>query len=473
MDDIELLREYTRTGSEPVFAALVDRHAGLVYSAALRQVRDPHHAEDITQAVFLVLARKANRLTRHPSLSGWLLLTTRYAANAHIRAAARRSQREQEAAMQSNPTESSIAPWPQLEPLLDEAMASLGETDRTVLALRYFENRTTAEISTSLKMNEEAAKKRAGRALEKLRKFFTRRGVLLSAATIAGAISANSVQAAPAGMAAKISVAAGRGLATGTSITSIANGVMKTMMWNNLRMAGAIGAAIILAAGTTTLLAQRPAKPAGEIQYRWIEDAVLFEQSINHTNLVFHFLINSSRKGIKPKDIHLMINSSSRGKMPIQLGSKGQILNFPCDDDLRQENPGVTCDQPTDSLAPGVWVWVPVPDSLVFHYDRFVKAVDEANQAAARAHDLPDSNPVKDLAAGFPKTEGIALVYPAARAGKAKISIATAGGTKEYVANSHGIIQIKINPTLQAENPLVTISEKPSWISIWPFPFMH
>src|ERR1035438_3927567 len=185
MEDIALLQEYARNASEPAFAALVERHVGLVYSAARRQVRDPQLAEDVTQAGFIILAHKAGRLTRHPGLSGWLLQTTRYAANAHIRAAIRRTRREQEAAMQSELNESSPAVWAQLEPLLDEAMASLGETDRAVLALRYFENQTAAEIGRRLKLNEEAAKKRVRRALEKLRTFFHKRGIDSTAATIA------------------------------------------------------------------------------------------------------------------------------------------------------------------------------------------------------------------------------------------------------------------------------------------------
>src|ERR1043165_2096876 len=101
MDDNALLERFARTDSESAFKALVERHVGLVYSAALRQVRDPHHAEDVTQAVFIVLARKAKKLSRHPGLSGWLLQTTRYAASAHIRSAVRRAQREHEAAMRS------------------------------------------------------------------------------------------------------------------------------------------------------------------------------------------------------------------------------------------------------------------------------------------------------------------------------------------------------------------------------------
>ena len=124
MEDAALLRDYARAASESAFAAPAERHVALVYSAARRQMRDSQLAEDVTQAVFIILARKAGRLTRHPGLSGWLLQTTRYAASAQIRTAIRRTQREQEAAMQSDLNEPTPAVWAQLEPLLDEAMAS-------------------------------------------------------------------------------------------------------------------------------------------------------------------------------------------------------------------------------------------------------------------------------------------------------------------------------------------------------------
>ena len=254
MEDIALLQEYARTASEPAFAALVERHVGLVYSAARRQLRDPHLAEDVTQAVFVILARKAGQVSRHPGLSGWLLLATRYAANAHIRAAIRRTRREQEAAMQSELNESSPAVWTQLEPLLDEAMASLGETDRAVLALRYFENQTAAEIGRTLKLNEEAAKKRVSRALEKLRRHFAKRGVTLSGEATAETISANSIQAAPVALAKAVTaVAIAKGAAASTSTLTLIKGALKIMAWTKAKTAIVVGVVAILTAGTTTI----------------------------------------------------------------------------------------------------------------------------------------------------------------------------------------------------------------------------
>jgi len=266
-DDITLLRQFAADRSEAAFEQLVARHAGLVHSAALRQVRDGQLAAEITQAVFVLLAQKAGRLSDRTVLTGWLFRTTRFVALAQVRAEARRRQQEQENPM--HPQDESEAPagspeeiWAELSPRLDEALAQLRETDRQAVLWRFFENQSLAEVGRRLGTGEDTARKRVSRALEKLRKFFAKHGVYSTTAILAGALSAHAVQAAPAGLAATIPAMAVQGSAISVSTLTLVKEALKLMTIAKLKAAALVAAAALFATGTTLVVNQVIAQSA-------------------------------------------------------------------------------------------------------------------------------------------------------------------------------------------------------------------
>lgn len=255
LEDHQLLADFARTGSETAFAVVVGRYVNLVYSAALRFTGNPHHAEEITQATFIVLSRKAGRLSSRVVLSGWLYQAARLTAANFVKGEIRRQRREQEVYMQSTLNEPDNEAWHAISPLLDEAMGALAPVDRDALVLRYFENRTAAEIGAALRMSEEAARKRVNRALDKLHRYFIRHGVSSGTAAIAGAISAHSVHAAPMLLAKSVTaVAAGKGAAAGGATLVLAKTTANWMVWAEVKIAVVLGAAAVLLLGTTGML---------------------------------------------------------------------------------------------------------------------------------------------------------------------------------------------------------------------------
>ena len=262
LDYIILLREYVERNSEEAFAVLVARHINKVYSVALRQTGNPHSAEEITQAVFVILARKSPHLGKQVILSGWLYQTARLTAVTFIRGGIRRARREQKAYMQTVLNENESDAWRQIAPLLDAAMAGLNETDRHAVVLRFFDGKSLKEVAAALGANEDAAKKRVSRALEKLRTFFTKRGVDSTTAIIAGAISANSVQTAPVALAKSVTaVALAKGATAGGSTLTLIKGALKIMAWTKAKTAMVVGVTVILAATSTTIVGIKLTRP--------------------------------------------------------------------------------------------------------------------------------------------------------------------------------------------------------------------
>jgi RNA polymerase sigma factor (sigma-70 family) len=247
-DDGTLIRAYARSGSEDAFAELVQRHLGLVYSTALRIVAgDEHLAKDISQSVFIDLARKAALLSNRQMLTGWLYTSACFAAAKAVRSECRRQAREQEAQiMQEEINAASPDPdWERLRPILDSAMMELKGTDREALLLRFFEERSLAELGNRLGLNENAARKRVERALERLHTLLARRGITSTGAALTLLLTHHTLAAAPAGLAASITAvslaSAGATASSGISILNLLAMIKaKTIIIGALVAAGAL-----------------------------------------------------------------------------------------------------------------------------------------------------------------------------------------------------------------------------------------
>jgi len=276
MEDQQLLRRFVEQNSQDAFAALTTRYLGLVYSVCRRELNDTETAEDVTQAVFLILARKAPTLRRSVILSGWLFQTARFAAkNARLQAQ-RRAAYEQKAAeaMEQQPG-SEDAAWTEIEPLLNQSLAALKEGDRECVLLRYFQEMSFAETGAALGLSEEAARKRVTRALEKMRRIMGKEGIILSGATLAALLPAHALKAAPAHMAESIVQLLAGSVPGHASL--LAEGVLQAMKIAKLKLAAGIlagaiaGSAIYAVSGA--VIDTKAAKSAHQISGKRMLDS--------------------------------------------------------------------------------------------------------------------------------------------------------------------------------------------------------
>ncbi len=205
--DNQLLQTYAAQRSESAFRELVERHIGLVHSAALRESKgNVSSAEDTTQAVFTELARRAGELERHPSIAGWLYTCVRRMAANVRRSEQRRQIREQEAFTMNqllNPDASNEL-WQQVRPVLDDVMHELSEEERTAVVLRFFEGKSLREVGTALGLTENAARMRVERCLAKLEHLLAQRGVTSTPSTLTAVLAAGAVMTVPSSLVASV-----------------------------------------------------------------------------------------------------------------------------------------------------------------------------------------------------------------------------------------------------------------------------
>jgi RNA polymerase sigma factor (sigma-70 family) len=272
--DLELLARYTRQQAEDAFTEIVRRHLDLVFSAALRQVRSPQLAEEVAQSAFTDLARQAHRLAPDTVLTAWLYQVTRRTAIDVVRREARRRLREH-VACELNAMNATAADWTHIEPLLDDAMQALEDTDRTAVLLRYFDNKSLREVGQTLGTSEEAARKRVSRAVERLREFFEKRGVTVGASGLVIFISTNAVQAAPVGLVATISTAAAL---AGTVITPTATAVVAKAIAMTTLQKALIAATLLVVGGTGIYEARQAWRLREQVQTLRQQQAPLTEQ---------------------------------------------------------------------------------------------------------------------------------------------------------------------------------------------------
>jgi RNA polymerase sigma factor (sigma-70 family) len=259
--DRELLARYVREDAEDAFADLVHRHLGLVYSAALRQVRSPQLAEEVAQSVFLDLARGAARLRPDTILSAWLYQVTRRTAIDVVRRETSRQLREQIATEMN--AMNAAAEWTHIAPLLEEAMHTLDPNDRAAVLLRYFENKSLQEVGNALGTSDNAAQKRLARAMERLRKFFARRGVVVGASGLMLALSTQAIQASPVGLAMTISTAAVQGAYMSAAPALVTQTIIMTTLQKALLVTGlALGVAVGVRELVLAAYSEKSTRPA-------------------------------------------------------------------------------------------------------------------------------------------------------------------------------------------------------------------
>ena len=244
MDSENHLLAYVRSGDEAAFAKVVAAYSSLVYGTAYRKTRNVQLAEEVTQNVFVLLARKAEKLVSRPSLGGWLHRTALLASQNLLRSEAahrRRTELFKEKGDLSSGQDIEI-----FFEGVDEALNKLSESDRTVVMMRFFEEKEFREIGAKVGKSPDAVQKQIRRALDKLNRTLTAKGATFSLATIGLVLSSELAKAAPVASSAMISAKA----VSATSSIPIAGHLVTNFLhtMSTLKTSTVVGTILLVAA---------------------------------------------------------------------------------------------------------------------------------------------------------------------------------------------------------------------------------
>jgi RNA polymerase sigma factor (sigma-70 family) len=241
--DGELLRRFVASRDETAFAALVRRHAPMVFGVCRRALGDHHDAEDVCQAAFLVLARRARTVRRRDSVASWLHgVAYRLAANLRRRRARRRAGPLTDDV--AGPDAVADVSWREVRAAIDDGLSRLPERLRAPLVLCYLEGMTRDEAARHLGWPAGTLRTRLARGRLLLRGRLGRRGLALSAALLAAGLARGSAGPAPATLVAAAVSAATRGTVS-SEVIALTQGALRAMLLTRVKVI----VLVLLAAG--------------------------------------------------------------------------------------------------------------------------------------------------------------------------------------------------------------------------------
>jgi RNA polymerase sigma factor (sigma-70 family) len=272
MTDRELLTRFVRSRDQDALAALVRRHASMVWGVC-RRLLNHHEAEDAFQATFLVLVRKAAAVPRQ-AVANWLYGVARQTAVRLRATATKRGRRETQVVNMPEPTVAE-ARDADLQSVLDEELSRLPDHFRGVIVLCDLEGLTRKEAARQLGIPEGSVASRLARARVMLAKRLTQRGVAFSGGSVAAVLSASvSASAPPALVASTIETASlqAAGQAAGVisaKVAALTDETVKTMFATKIKSVLAVVLVSGLALGGVagllyqTLAAEQPGAKGG------------------------------------------------------------------------------------------------------------------------------------------------------------------------------------------------------------------